>query len=367
MDLTRLMKKHLLQVQPYVAGRPIREEKNVLKLASNENLLGVPESVKRKIQEIASNLNLYPDDGSYFLKKKLAEYYKIDEDYIFPTSGAVEAIYYVAQVFLDEGDETIMSKPGFPIFNIVGKIQNAVCIFVDVDRNFVADVDEMVKRVNDKTKVVWLDNPNNPCGTIVERDGVLKLLDAINGRCILVYDEAYVDFVEPDADYINGLELIKEHENVIVMRTYSKIFGMAGIRSGTIIAHPDIVSILSKVRIPFNVNSVAQACLMAAMEEDEFYRRSVETNAKMRSLVSALLNEYGFYYVPSHTNFVLVDTGVDCVLLAEEMGKDGVFVRPMKGVGLPKFIRVSFPAKEEDCLRFIESLNRSVQKLRAQS
>lgn len=365
MDLNRLIKKHLLEVQPYVAGRPIREEKNVLKLASNENLLGVPDSVKEKLKEIAERLNLYPDDGAFFLRKKLASYYGLDESYVFPTSGAVEAIYYISQVFLGEGDEMIMSYPGFPIFNIVGTIQNAKRILVKVDEKFVADVDAMVRAINERTKILWLDNPNNPCGTIVERQGVLKLAQATKDTCIFVYDEAYVDFVEPEADYLNGIELLNDFENVIVMRTFSKIFGMAGVRAGVILARPEIISILMKVRIPFNVSSVAQACLMAALEDEDFYKKSVENNARMRSITSQLLRESGFEFVPSHTNFLLINVGVDCVLLAEEMGKEGVFVRPMKGVGLPEHIRASFPAKEEDCRRFIDCLKRTVKNMKA--
>ncbi len=363
MNLKRLVKPHLLDVQPYIAGRPIREEEDVLKLASNENLLGPPESVKRSLVDIAERVNLYPDDGCYFLKKHLAGHYGLPEDWIFPTAGAVEAIYYIAQVFLNEGDEMVMSKPGFPIFHIVGAIQNSIRVMVDVDENLVANVDEMVKRIGDKTKIVWLDNPNNPCGTIVERKGVIKLAEATKDKCVFVYDEAYVDFVEKDADFVNGLTLLKDYEQVIVLRTFSKIFGMAGIRAGVILARPEIVSILMKVRIPFNVSAVAQACLASALADENYLKRSVETNARMRRRVAELLTEAGFRFIPSHTNFVLIDAGVDCIQLAEEMGKNGVFVRPMKGAGLPTYIRASFPAREEDCERFVRALIAGTEKL----
>jgi len=367
MEIANFIRKHILDVKPYVPGRPIREEENVLKLASNENLLGVPESVRNAILHAIDEINLYPDDSAFFLKKKLSEYYGVPEDWIMPVAGAVEAIYYVSQIFLDPGDEMIMSNPGFPIFHIVGAIQNAKRIMVDVDENFVARTDEMASRITDKTKLIWLDNPNNPCGTIVERKAVLDLLRKIDRRCFLVYDEAYVDFVEPEADFVNGLELIKDFENVISLRTFSKIFGLAGIRAGTILARPEVISALMKVRIPFNVNALAQKCLMSALDDREFYEKSISTNARMRKLICELLSARGFRFIPSHTNFVLFDSSVDSMELAQEMGERGVFVRPMKGIGLANWVRASFPASEKDAHRFVDVLAESVEKIKAKT
>ncbi|OPX22504.1 MAG: hypothetical protein B1H03_04260 [Planctomycetales bacterium 4484_113] len=355
MQLKRLVRPHLEDVKTYVPGRPLREEQDVLKLASNENLLGPPATVVNAIQQAAERVNLYSDDGTVFLREKLARHFNLEPDWFMPTNGAVEAIYYLAQVFLGEGDHMIMSWPGFPIFNIVGSIANARKSLVPVDEEFVPQVDLMADAIEERTKLVWLDNPNNPCGTIVEWPAVERLLAAIDDRAILVHDEAYCDFVEPDAHYRAGPELLHEHDNVVLLRTFSKIYGMAGLRIGTIIAHPEVIAAIMKVRVPFNVSAPTQAALMAALDDREYLELSVETNARMRRYLFALLDEQGLRYIRSHTNFTLIDSGVDCMELANLMNQEGVFIRPMKGVGLPTWIRASFPPNESDCDRFMDT------------
>lgn len=355
MQLDRLVRAHLKEVRAYVPGRPLREERDVLKLASNENLLGPPPSVIKAITEAAARANLYADDGTVWLREKLARHFELEPDWFLPTAGAVEAIYYLGQTFLGEGDHMVMSWPAFPIFNIVGAIANARRTMVPVDDEFVPQVELMAEAIQERTKLVWLDNPNNPCGTIVERPGVEQLLAAIDGRCILVHDEAYCDFVEPEADYWCGPDILHQHDNVVVLLTFSKIYGMAGLRAGTIIARPEIIEMLLKVRVPFNMGLPAQVALMAALDDEAYLRLSVETNARIRQYLFGLLKKEGFRYVPSHTNFTLIDTQVDSVELANLMNQQGVFIRPMKGVGLPTWIRVSFPVKESDCHRFLDT------------
>jgi len=356
MQLSKLVRPHLEDVRIYVPGRPLREEQDVLKLASNENLLGPPASVVTAVQEAAARANLYCDDGTVLLREKLAHHFGLEPDWFLPSNGAVEAIYYLAQVFLGEGDHMIMPWPGFAIFNIVGSIANARKSLVPVDDEFVAQVDLMADAIEERTKIVWLDNPNNPCGTIVEWPAVERLLKAIDGRAIFVHDEAYCDFVEPDAHYRAGPELLHEYDNVVLLRTFSKIYGMAGLRIGTIIARPEVVAALMKVRVPFNVSAPTQAALIAALDDREYLELSVGTNARIRRYVFNLLEELNLRYVPSHTNFTLIETGVDCVELANLMNQQGVFIRPMKGIGLPTWIRASFPAKDSDCHRFVDTL-----------
>ena len=221
----------------------------------------------------------------------------------------------------------------------------------------------MAAAVNDKTKVVWLDNPNNPCSTIVRRQQVEELIKAINGRALFVHDEAYFDFVT-DSGYCSGLEYLSAHENVVVLRTFSKIFGLAGLRIGVVIAHPDIIQALHKVRMPFNVNALAQAALLAAVNDTEYLKLSVSLTVQMRTKMSELLEEYGFEHVPSHTNFLLFDARVDSVELANLMNEHGVFVRPMKGAGLTTWVRASVPANVVDCYRFADTLLACQTKLK---
>ena len=362
-DPKALVRPHLFRLNPYVPGKAIRQERNILKLASNENLLGPPASVVKAISEAASNVHYYSDDGAVAVRNKLSEKFNLPPDWFLPTAGCAEAIFYISQAFLDPGDEIVMAQPGFPIFHIAATVQNAVIRAVPVKDDFAADTEKMAAAVNDKTKVVWLDNPNNPCSTIVRRQQVEELIKAINGRALFVHDEAYFDFVT-DSGYCSGLEYLSAHENVVVLRTFSKIFGLAGLRIGVVIAHPDIIQALHKVRMPFNVNALAQAALLAAVNDTEYLKLSVSLTVQMRTKMSELLEEYGFEHVPSHTNFLLFVARVDSVELANLMNEHGVFVRPMKGAGLTTWVRASVPANVVDCYRFADTLLACQTKLK---
>ncbi len=355
MDLLKFVRPHLGAIRPYVPGKPIREEQNILKLASNENLLGPPASVVRALREMAERVHYYPDDGCLALRDKLVAKWGFAPDWFMPVGGCAEAIYYVSQAFLGEGDEMVMAKPGFPIFHIAGAIQNSKVVEVRVNEDFTPKSQAMAQAVTDRTKIVWLDNPNNPCGTIARRSEVEALIDAIGSRAIFVHDEAYFDFVT-DPDYSSGLEYLKQHENVIVLRSFSKVYALAGLRIGVIIARPEVISALHKVRMPFNVNALAQVALMAALDDEEYLELSVSLTVRMREQMARLLEDYGFRYVPSHTNFLLFDSRVDSVGLAQRMNEHGVFVRPLKSAGLPTWVRASVPANVVDCYRFADAL-----------
>ncbi|MCD6282165.1 histidinol-phosphate transaminase [bacterium] len=362
MDLSKFVRPHLDALHPYVPGKPVREERNILKLASNENLLGPPVSVVKALQKAAERVHYYPDDGSVAVRMKLAEKFNLEPDMLLPVAGCAEGIYYITQAFVDEGDEVVVSHPGFSIFNIAGAIQNAKVVRVPVKDDFTPDTAGMGEAVTENTKIVWLDNPNNPCSTIVRRPQVEELVSKIGGRALFVHDEAYVDFVT-DPSYASGLEYLQEHENVIVLRTFSKIYALAGLRIGAIIARPEIITALHKVRMPFNVNALAQAALLAALDDEEYHQHSVAMAVEMREQMGKLLDEYGFRYVPSHTNFLLFDARVDCVELAQEMNEHGVFVRPMKGAGLATWVRASVPSNVVDCYRFADTLAVCQQRL----
>ena len=362
MDLSKFVRPHLDALHPYVPGKPIREEKNILKLASNENLLGPPASVVEALRQAAERVHYYPDDGSVALRTKLAEKLALEPDMIFPVAGCAEGIYYISQTFVDDGGEVVVSHPGFSIFNIAGAIQNAKVVRVPVTDDLTPDTAGLAEAVTENTKIVWLDNPNNPCSTMVRRPEVEELIRRIDGKALFVHDEAYVDFVT-DPGYASGLEYFKKHENVLVMRTFSKIYALAGLRIGAIIAHPELIAALHKVRVPFNVNAMAQAALLAALDDEEYHRQSVAMVVEMRGQMGKLLDEYGFRRVDSHTNFLLFDARVDSVELARAMNEHGVFVRPMKGAGLATWVRASVPSNVVDCYRFADTLAVCQQRL----
>lgn len=362
MGLMKLVRQHLGALQPYVPGKALREAKNVLKLASNENLLGPPKSVVEALKLTAEMVHYYPDDACLAVKEKLAEKYNLEPENFMPVAGCAEGIFYISQAFAGEGDEIVVSNPGFPIFSIAGSIQNAKLVKVQVRPDMTADTEGIAAALGARTKIVWLDNPNNPCSTIVRRPEVEKLISSIAGRAIFVHDEAYFDFVK-DPGYCSGLEHMRNYENVIVLRTFSKVFGLAGLRIGTIIAHKDIIAALYKVRMPFNVNIMAQAGLLAALDDEDYLEASVAAAIEARELSSRLLEDYGFHPIPSHTNFLMFDAGVDSVALASLMNEHGVFVRPQKGAGMPTWVRASVPSNSPDCYRFADTLLTCQRKL----
>ncbi len=362
MDFLKLVRPHLSALQPYVPGKALREAKNILKLASNENLLGPPKSVVEALKKAAETVHYYPDDGCLAVKEKLAAKLNLEIENFMPVAGCAEAIFYISQAFASEGDEIVVSNPGFPIFNIAGAIQNAKLVKAAVKKDMTPDTEGLAAAVNERTKIVWLDNPNNPCGTIVRRPEVEKLISDIAGRAILVHDEAYFDFVT-DPGYCSGLEHMRKNGNVIVLRTFSKVFGLAGLRIGTVIAHKDVIAALYKVRMPFNVNIMAQAGLLAALDDEDYLKASVSAAIEARGLMAKLLEEYGFHPIPSHTNFLLFDAGVDSVALANLMNGHGVFVRPQKGAGLPTWLRATVPANPVDCYRFADTFIACQRKL----
>jgi len=362
MDLSKFTRPHLGAIKTYVPGKPIREEKNILKLASNENLLGPPASVVRALREAAERVHYYPDDGCLVLRRKLSQKYGLEPDWFMPVAGCAESIFYLSHAFLDPGDEVVMAWPGFSIFQIAGAIQNAKVVTVPVRADFTPDTEAMGKAVTARTKIVWLDNPNNPCGTIARRREVEALIAAIGDDALFVHDEAYVDFVT-DQNYCSGLKYLHEHKNVIVLRTFSKVYALAGLRIGIIIAHPEVVAAIHKVRMPFNVNALAQAALLAALDDDEYLKLSVAVTVQMREQMGKLLREYGFRCVPSHTNFLLFDAGVDSQELAQLMNEHGVFVRPMRMPNLETWVRASVPSNVVDCYRFADTLLACYQRI----
>jgi histidinol-phosphate aminotransferase len=362
MDVSRFMRPHLGALQTYVPGKAIREQKNVLKLASNENLLGPPPSVVEAIRNAADRIHYYPDDDCAAVREKLAKRFDLAPANFMPVAGCAEAIFIISQTFLDDGDEFIVNNPGFPIFNIAGVTQNAKMVKVPVKGDFSPDTKGLAEAITGRTKLIWLDNPNNPCSTIARKPEVEKLIADISGRAIFIHDEAYFDFVQ-DPGYCSGLEHMRKSENVIVLRTFSKVYGLAGLRVGTIIAHQDIIAALQKVRMPFNVNVLAQAALSAALDDEEYLKESVRITVQSREMMAKLLIESGFKPVPSHTNFLLFDAGVDSVELAKLMNEHGVFIRPQKGAGLPNHIRASVPSNPIDCYRFIDTLIACQRKL----
>ncbi|MEE8195019.1 MAG: histidinol-phosphate transaminase [Candidatus Bipolaricaulota bacterium] len=347
-------------IKVYVPGKPIdkvRREyglKDVIKLASNENSLGPSPKALAAIKERLSDLNLYPDVKSHNLLKALAEHLGIRPEQLTVGNGADGLIMQTCLAYLDEQSEVIVSQSSFPVYDIYTHVMRAVLVKIPL-RNFQLDLEAMLRAISDKTKLIFVCNPNNPTGTIVTAVEVEAFMDKAPKHVLIIYDEAYYEFVD-SPDYPDSLRYIRDgHTNTMIMRTFSKIYGLAGIRLGYAIAEPKILAPLNRVKEPFSVNLLAQAAGVAALEDQAFLEKTVTTNHAGRIYLYGEFERLRLPYVRSHTNFVLVKIGPQATAVQEMLLDKGVIVRPCAGYDLPLFLRVTVGSKTQNA-RFIEAL-----------
>lgn len=347
-------------IKAYVPGKPIDEVqreyglKDVTKLASNENPLGPSPRALAAIKERLSDLNLYPDVKSHNLLKALAEHLGIRPEQLTVGNGADGLIMQTCLAYLDEQSEVIVSQSSFPVYDIYTHVMRAALVKIPL-RNFQLDLEAMLRAISDKTKLIFVCNPNNPTGTIVTAVEVEAFMDKAPKHVLIIYDEAYYEFVD-SPDYPDSLRYIRDgHTNTMIMRTFSKIYGLAGIRLGYAIAEPKILAPLNRVKEPFSVNLLAQAAGVAALEDQAFLEKTVTTNHAGRIYLYGEFERLRLPYVRSHTNFVLVKIGPQATAVQEMLLDKGVIVRPCAGYDLPLFLRVTVGSETQN-VRFIEAL-----------
>ena len=346
---------------PYVPGKPIEELERELgirgaaKMASNENPLGPSPLAKKALSEHVSSVNLYPDGGCFELKRKLSEKLGVPEGTLIIGNGSNEVIEIVARTFLEPGDEAIYGQHAFIVYPIV--TQSLGCSHV-VSRmpDLTHDLRDMLSLVTEKTKIIYIANPNNPTGTTVGRDEFEWFLERVPENVIILVDEAYFEYVD-DPGYPDTLRYHSVRESLVTVRTFSKIYGLAGLRVGYGVASEEAVSYMDRVREPFNVNSAAQAAACAALDDERHVARSKSLNRTAKEYFYEKLAELGVRYTESHANFVLVDLERDPTPVYEALLLDGVITRPVGGYGLKTHLRISFGLVGEN-ERFIESLGR---------
>ncbi len=339
-------------LQPYEPGKPIEEVERELgiagavKLASNENPLGPSPLAIQAIRSALAELNRYPDGGSFALRHKIAARHQAGPDRIFPGSGSCEIINLLAFLFLRPGLNAVFSEHAFAIYALATAAAGADAKLVPMREGYVFDLDGIAAAIDDHTRIVFLGNPNNPTGTIYCRAEWRRFLAKVPQRVVIVADEAYREFVR-DPGYPDSLE---DHDGVrllVTLRTFSKIFGLAGLRVGYAVARPDLVALLDKVRQPFNVSSLGQAAAMAGMDDEEHIRGTLRVNRAGMEFLEREFQRLGMRYVPSQANFVLVEVGEGRVVY-EKLLRLGVIVRPMNGYGLPRHVRISVGLPEEN-------------------
>jgi len=350
---------HIARLRPYVPGKPIEEVQrelgltDVIKLASNENPLGPSPRALEALAAAAGGVALYPEGSAPALRRAVSQATGMPEDTLVFGNGSDEVLHLLALTFLQPGDETVQGDPSFAMYEIYATQCDAVPVLVPL-KSFTHDLDAMADAVTDKTRLVFVANPNNPTGTFVRRDAVARFLDRIPDNVLVVLDEAYDEYVaEPDKPDLRPLVL--EGRNVVILHTFSKAYGLAGLRVGYGIMRPEIAILLNRVRSPFNVNLPAQAAAAAALGDTEHVARTVALNAEGRRYFYAEFERLGLAYVPSEGNFVLVDVSRDARAVFEALQHKGVIVRSAHGMGLPRHIRVTTGTMPQN-QRFIAAL-----------
>jgi histidinol-phosphate aminotransferase len=348
------------RIRPYPPGKPVEEVerelgRTAIKLASNENPLGPSPKAQEAIRKYLSQVHYYPDGGGYYLRQKLAEIHGLNTDEIILGAGSTDLIELIGKTFLGGGDEAITSESAFYMYRLAIEDMGAGLVLTPM-RDMTFDLPAMAHAITQRTKVVYLGNPNNPTGTMFTAEDLDHFLDAIPSRVLVVLDEAYYDYVQRP-DYSHSVDYVREGRNVMVLRTFSKVHGLAGIRLGYGMGHRELIECLNRIRSPFNASSVAQVAGLAALDDREHVARSVEMNRQEMKFLTQELTLMCVHYTPSVGNFLLIDTGRDCEEDFIRLLHEGVIVRPMKLYGFPTSLRVTVGLHEEN-QQFLEALQR---------
>lgn len=343
-------------LQAYKPGKPIEDVKReygldrVIKLASNENPLGCSEKAKQAIENALNHLNIYPDGNTTNLKETIAEKFHLKTTQVLPSSGSDEMVDQISKTFIQEGDEVIMADITFPRYISTCKMMGGIPVVVPL-KNHTYDLEGMKEKITDKTRLIWLCNPNNPTGTMFTQDALERFLQSVPKDVVVIYDEAYREYVTREDYPEDALSYLPQYPNLIVMRTFSKAYGLAALRVGYTVASEEIIDHINRIRGPFNVNTLAQVAAIAALEDEEFLQRSYDVNAEGKQYLYKIFQELNLEYAPSETNHILVDVKKDAQEIFVELQKRGVIVRPI----YKTFIRVSIGTMEEN-ITFVEKL-----------
>ncbi len=361
MTIEQLVNPHILGLNPYQPGKPIEELERELgiessiKLASNENPLGPSPRALEALRGCIDSVNRYPDGACFELRARLAQRLAVDEEQLVFGCGADEILELLVKTFVAPGDEVVMPWPSFAMYPIVARGMGGSPVQVPLRSDFSHDLDAMRDAVTDRTKVVFVCNPNNPTGTSIGAEEFDRFARDLPDSVVLAVDEAYFEFARRD-DFPRSLELLAERPGTLVLRTFSKIYGLAGLRIGYGIGHEDLVGYLERARHPFNVNRLAEVAAVAALGDEEHARRTLEVNASGIEYLTRELGALGFEVAPTDTNFLLVRAGVG---VYDELLKRGVIVRPMQGFGLPEHVRITvgLPAENERLVKALRALS----------
>ena len=368
-DLFSLATKGVQALSPYQAGKPIDELKreygvsDVIKLASNENPLGPSAKVLSAIKNELAELSRYPDGNGFDLKAVLAKKYSVNVNQITLGNGSNDILEILTRAFVTPEHEIVFSQHAFVVYPIVTQAVGAKAVVVPA-KDWGHDLDAMQQAITDKTRVIFIANPNNPTGTWLGKKELSSFLQAVPENVLVVLDEAYFEFADNDVaaeDYPNGIELAKQYPNLIVTRTFSKAYGLAGLRIGYSVSDAQIADALNRVRQPFNVNSLALKAAEIAIDDIEYLELSLKLNAEGMSQLISAFEKIGLSYIPSIGNFICVNVGDKAMKVYDDLLYEGVIVRPVANYEMPEYLRITIGTKKEND-RFITALKKVLNK-----
>jgi len=360
MDIDRLMNSGLRDIKPYVGGKHKEEAKEKyrieepVKMSSNENPLGVSPRALEEAQGILPGANVYPEGSNRLLREAIAGMHDISSEAVMFGNGADEIIYYLAMGLINDGDEVIISRLTFPIYEIACRMMRAAIVYSDM-KGLLIDTDDISKRITDKTKLIALCNPNNPTGHALHRDDVYRFIDTVPRNVLIIMDEAYAEFADPDLFPESVAKFRAGHDNLFIIKTLSKAYGLAGFRVGYGIGDARIVELMNRIKLPFNISIVSQRAALGALQDHAFIEKTIRNTREGREDIYRAVERLGLSYVESSTNFVLIDTGRDGDQVTDEIMKRGVIVRSAKNYGTPNSIRVTVGTHEQNH-RFIAAM-----------
>ncbi len=363
--IAKIAKEWIRELGIYEPGKPIEEvarelgldADGIIKMASNENALGPSPAALAAMRQTASEMHRYPDGAAYYLRRAIARKLAVEPNQVIVGNGSNELLELIGHVFLEEDLSIVVADRAFVVYKLIAAACRAETIAVPM-RNFTHDLDAMLNAIRDNTRVVFISNPNNPTGTMVTGDEIDQFMTKVPDHVVVVLDEAYVELLPPDKQP-DVLKHIRDGRNVILMRTFSKTYGLAGLRIGYGIASEECVALLNRVRQPFNANAMAQAAALAALEDHEHVERTRNLVRDGLGFFERSFSDLNLSFVPSVANFILVDVSNGRKVF-EAMQKDGVIVRPMDVYGLPSYIRITVGTSEENT-QCVKALKKAIQ------
>lgn len=361
-SITEYANQYVLDLVAYQPGKPIEETarelgmrpEDIVKLASNENSLGPSPLAVQAMAQAAAGAHIYPDGASFTLRSKIAERFGVSFEQTAVGSGSSELIELLCHAFLHPGIELMAARHSFSMYPIMCKLFGANYVEVENKPDWSHDLSAMLRAITPQTRLIFVTNPTNPLGTMVGQEELDAFMEQVPEHVVVAFDEAYIDFAEEKPD---TLKYIRQGKNAVILRTFSKAYGLAGVRAGYAVTTPAIADLLNKARTPFNLNLLAQVAATAALDDDAHIARSVEMVRAGRDAYYRAFDSWGISYIPTHTNFILVKTGRGREVFSQALAR-GVILRHMDGYGLPDYVRITIGNEQENtrCLEVLREI-----------